>query len=105
MSTDLRNKAIIIRDETVEGANTAERVGGWMVNASDEIEILFDHLQFIQNSEFLLALTDSEKRILWGIRRDLSPFEGKGRSSAEFDTLEESEHFINENMLTYEFAE
>lgn len=32
-------------------------------------------------------------------------FVGKGRSSAEFDTLEESERFINENMLTYEFAE
>lgn len=36
MSTDLRNKAIIIRDETAEGANTAERVGNWMVQANDE---------------------------------------------------------------------
>lgn len=36
MSTDLKNKAIIIRDETVEGANTAARVGEWMVQANDE---------------------------------------------------------------------
>lgn len=73
MSIDLINKAIVIRDEVIEGANTAERVGQWMVQAAEEL----DHFQFIQNSEFLLALTDSEDRILWGIRRDLSPFEGK----------------------------
>lgn len=37
MSTDLKNKAIVIRDETVEGANTAERVGGWMVQSVEEL--------------------------------------------------------------------
>lgn len=36
MSTDLRNKGIIIRDETQEGANTANRVGSWMVQSELE---------------------------------------------------------------------
>ena len=36
MSVDLGNKAIIIRDEITEGANTAERVGEWMVLCNDE---------------------------------------------------------------------
>lgn len=38
MSQDLNNKAIVIRDETTEGANTANRVGSWMVQASSEID-------------------------------------------------------------------
>ena len=38
MSTQLKNDAIIIRDETGEGQNTASRVGTWMSKASDEID-------------------------------------------------------------------
>lgn len=38
MSTQLKNDAIIIRDETAEGKNTASRVGTWMVKANDEID-------------------------------------------------------------------
>lgn len=37
MSTELKEKALIIKNETTEGANTAERVGGWMVDSSNEI--------------------------------------------------------------------
>lgn len=40
MSQELKDKAIIIRDETTEGANTADRVGGWMVSASDNINTI-----------------------------------------------------------------
>lgn len=38
MSTQLKNDAIIIRDETAEGKNTASRVGTWMLKANDEID-------------------------------------------------------------------
>jgi hypothetical protein len=34
----LKDNAEIIRDETQAGANTAQRVGGWMVDAAEEIE-------------------------------------------------------------------
>jgi hypothetical protein len=34
----LKNNAEIIRDETQAGANTAQRVGGWMVDAAEAIE-------------------------------------------------------------------
>jgi len=34
----LKDNAEIIRDETQSGANTAQRVGGWMVDAAEEIE-------------------------------------------------------------------
>ena len=37
MSTNLKDKAIIIRDEVIEGENTAQRVGSWLVEASDEL--------------------------------------------------------------------
>ncbi len=36
MSQDLRDKAIVIQNETIEGANTANRVGSWMVQCNDE---------------------------------------------------------------------
>jgi hypothetical protein len=34
----LKDNAEIIRDETQSGANTAQRVGGWMVDAAEAIE-------------------------------------------------------------------
>lgn len=38
MSQDLRNKATIIKEEVIEGGNTAERVGSWMEQAANEID-------------------------------------------------------------------
>jgi hypothetical protein len=59
----LKDNAEIIRDETQAGANTAQRVGGWMVDAAEEIETkpgyinIFDFdsglLQDLDNNEWV----------------------------------------------------
>lgn len=58
MSDELKQRAAEIRDETEQGANTAERVGGLLVNMVSECDqIAKNTVDVVENQE------DLEKRV------------------------------------------
>jgi hypothetical protein len=64
----LKDNAEIIRDETQSGANTAQRVGGWMVDAAEEIETKPGYINiFDYDSASSQSLGNDEWEALKGI--------------------------------------
>jgi len=57
----LKDNAEIIRDETQSGANTAQRVGGWMVDAAEEIESKPGYLNIFDFDSGLLLLLNNDE--------------------------------------------
>lgn len=56
MSAELKKRAEQIREETTDGANTADRVGGVMVDTVNELDVLKTKLEEFMGLTYISAI-------------------------------------------------
>lgn len=105
---EIKKAAILVRDATQIGENTAERVGGVLAGLADiadkvsikdeEGALVETPFCYIQNEEYIFAKVDAEEKFLFGIHWDGTPEFCK--TSAVEDRLQSQVTLLAEKVAT-----